>query len=491
MTTRRTWRRGKTIQFVGQAHLELLVAAGGLPVPVPAIEGTLPHLDEVFAGADGLLLTEGGDVSPAYRRTPTERPELLEELDPVKDAIDLGLVERAHAAGVPVLGICRGSELLALALGGTLYEDLVSELPGAYAHVSQDDYDGYRHPVELVPGTPLAQLYRDATLSATSYHHQGVRTLPSTLRPMAFSGDGLLEAFHDPAADFFWGLQFHPERQLDEHPRHREVHAAFVAATRRHAATRGGARACARPSVLVPMRRDVRKGRPIQFVHETHLEELLAGGVVAQPVPALAGLVPAAAQLAEESDGLLLVEGGDIGGDRHPVAPDRLAQLREIDPARDAIEVALCDEALARHHPILGTCRGAQLLNVISGGTLHVHLPDDVAGDTLHIDPDRYDEHRHRITLAESGPLTEIYEDVSVEVTSVHHQGIDRLADRFRPLAWAPDGLVEAFDDPAHPFLLAVQHHPERQLDEHHGHRGLYRRFADAVVRRRAGRGPG
>lgn len=479
VTTRREWRRGKAIQFVGQSHLALLAEAGAIPVPVPAMEGAEPYLDALVAGADGLLLIEGGDVSPEYRGEPVTLPHLLEELDPAKDAVDIGLVERAREAGMPVLGICRGAEILSLVTGGTLYEDLGSELERPLTHISYEDYDGNRHPIELVPGEPLTCVYGERSLSATSYHHQGVRTLGPGMRAMAVSPDGLIEAFHDPEADVFWALQFHPERQLEEHPCHRLVHATLVDAARRRLSLRSPVPHP--PRVLVPMRADMRKGRPIQFVHESHLEELLALDVLPQAVPALEVLAAAAIELAEDADGLLLVEGGDISDGRHAVVPPRQAHLRDVDEGRDAVEFALAAEAALRGLPILGTCRGAQVLNVLEGGTLHAHLPDDLGHDVRHMDVDRYDDHRHPIDIAPTGPMAEIYRDRRVEVTSVHHQGIDRLADRFRPLAWSPDGLVEAFHDPTRPFLLAVQHHPERQLDEHDGHRGLYRRFAEAA----------
>ncbi len=482
VSTRRELRRGKAIQFVGRAHLDLLVGAGAMPIPVPALPGAERHLDALVDAADGLLLVEGGDVSPAYRGEPVVRPEDLEELDPGKDAVDLGLVERARAAGLPMLGVCRGSEIIALLYGSRLYEDVGRELGGALIHLSHDDYDGYRHRVDLVEQEPLTALYGDRALLATSCHHQGVKLLGHGLRPMAVAPDGLVEAFRDPAAPFVWGLQFHPERQLREHAGHRAVHAAFVDAARRHASTRRRERWRGAPRVLVPMRPDVRKGRPIQFVHESHLEELLAAGVLPQPVPAIEALAVAAGELAEAADGLLLVEGGDIAPERHDVRPDRLGSLREVDPDRDAVEFALTAAALDRGLPVLATCRGAQVLNVLAGGTLHAHLPDDVGTGVLHIDVARYDDHRHPITLAEEGPMAEIYGEFTVTVTSVHHQGIELLAPRFRPLGWSPDGLVEAFDDPAHGFLLAVQHHPERQLDEHPGHRVLYRRLADAAL---------
>jgi gamma-glutamyl-gamma-aminobutyrate hydrolase PuuD len=489
VTTRREMRRGRAIQFVGEAHLALLAEAGAIPVPVPALAGAVPLLDELIEEADGLLLVEGGDIAPEHRPVAPERLSLLEELDPDKDVVDLGLLRRALARDLPVLGICRGAELLNLAAGGTLYDDLGTELGTGVAHVSRDDYDGHRHPVTLDPDAPLARIYGAGELMVSSYHHQGVRELAGRLRPMAVASDGLVEAFHDPSARFVWGLQFHPERQLAEHVAHGEVHRALAVAAHDHATRRDDtAHAHATPRVLVPMRRDLRKGRPIQFVHEEHLELLLGFGALPQPVPSIAPVTTLADALLDEADGLLLVEGGDIGADRHEVRPDRLDRLREVDADRDAVEFALAEGALERDLPVLATCRGAQVVNVLAGGSLHADVHDDLDAGLRHVDRDRYDDHRHPIEIAPGTVLAEIYGDAGVVVTSVHHQGVDRLAERFRPIAWAPDGLVEAFEDPACAFLLAIQYHPERQLGEHPGHAALYQRLAAAAAARAAER---
>lgn len=491
VTTRREWRRGKPIQFVGEAHLALLAEAGAIPVPVPALGGAVPLLDELIEEADGLLLVEGGDVGPEHRPVTPERLPLMEELDPDKDAVDLGLLRRALARDLPVLGVCRGAELLNLVVGGTLYDDLATELGGGVTHISHDDYDGNRHPVTLQPETPLARIYGAGELMVTSFHHQGVREPGGRFRPMAVAPDGLVEALYDPSARFVWGLQFHPERQLADHVAHREVHRALVAAARDHATRRdeSAPHPHRTPRVLVPMRRGLRKGRPIQFVYEEHLELLLGFGALPRPVPSIAPVAALADELLDDADGLLLVEGGDIGADRHEVRPDRLDLLREVDADRDAVEFALAEGALERDLPVLATCRGAQVVNVLAGGSLHAHLHDGHDAGLRHVDNDRYHEHRHPIEIAPGSVLAEIYGGTGVAVTSVHHQGVDRLAERFRPMAWAPDGLVEAFEDPACTFLLAVQYHPERQLDEHPGHPALYQRFVAAAAARAAERG--
>ena len=100
-------------------------------------------------------------------------------------------------------------------------------------HIDYHNYDTYRHPVSVIPGTPLARWYRRKTLRVNSYHHQGIRELARRFRPMAHADDGLIEAYYDPQAAFVVGLQFHPERMLKEYAGNLRVWQAFAAAVHR------------------------------------------------------------------------------------------------------------------------------------------------------------------------------------------------------------------------------------------------------------------
>ena len=178
-----------------------------------------------------------------------------------------------------------------------------------------------------------------------------------------------------------------------------------------------------------------------------------AGGipVVLSPIPGTAE------RLAERIDGLVLTGGSDVdaglfGAERHPKA-------QRPDVVRDQFEIGLLDVALSRGLPVLAICRGIQVLNVRRGGTLHQHLPDVVGHDEHGPVPGSYDTHRVRIDPASQiGSIIGRTEQV---VPGHHHQAVDRIGEGLSPSAWADDGTVEALEDPAHPFLLAVQWHPE------------------------------
>lgn len=232
VVSRRTTRKDRLIDYVGELHLELLIHLGAFPVIVPVVRGTLACLPQYTERMDGLLLVEGDDIEPTRYPARKANFDYVEKTHPLKDAIELRLLREALGRKVPILGICRGSQLLNVACGGTLFGDVQREKRSLRHHIDYDHYDTYRHPVSIVPGTPLAHWYRRKTIKVNSYHHQGVRRLAKRFQPMAHADDGLIEAYYDPEVDFVVGLQFHPERMLKEYAGNLKVWSAFAAAVR-------------------------------------------------------------------------------------------------------------------------------------------------------------------------------------------------------------------------------------------------------------------
>jgi gamma-glutamyl-gamma-aminobutyrate hydrolase PuuD len=230
VVSRRTTRKDKLIDYVGEFHLELLIHLGTLPVIVPVVDGTLGCLPQYSQRMDGLLLVEGDDVEPKRFKARKANFQYLEKTHPLKDEIEIRLLRQALRSSVPIMGICRGSQLLNVVCGGTLYGDVQKEKGSQRQHINYENYDTYRHPATVVPGTPLARWYRRKTLKVNSYHHQGIRELAPRFQPMAHADDGLIEAYYDPEAAFVVGLQFHPERMLKEYTGNLKVWNAFTAA---------------------------------------------------------------------------------------------------------------------------------------------------------------------------------------------------------------------------------------------------------------------
>ena len=209
---------------LSHAYSSAIQRAGGIPVTALDVRAA----EEYAAIADGLLLTGGQDVSPAlYGQTPL--PECGETC-PRRDAMETGLLRRAMALDMPVLGICRGIQFVNAALGGTLWQDLPTQRPSDVCHRQRAPYDAPSHQVELLPGEPLARLLGKNTLGVNSYHHQAVRKLAPCLRPMALSPDGLTEAAYHPGCRFLWAVQWHPEFAWKTSADARAIFRAFVEA---------------------------------------------------------------------------------------------------------------------------------------------------------------------------------------------------------------------------------------------------------------------
>ena len=201
-------RKNKLIDYVGEFHLDLLVQLGTLPVIVPVVEGTLDCLAQYMERMDGLLLVEGDDVEPKRFAARKTNFKYIHKTFPLKDEIEIQLLHEALKREVPILGICRGSQLLNVLNGGTLYGDVQKEKGTHRAHIDFEHYDTYRHPVEVVAGTPLSRGHGDRARTRVAHHRLGyrhrarrTRQFPGPRRQCANSLGGLLRhrepACHD------------------------------------------------------------------------------------------------------------------------------------------------------------------------------------------------------------------------------------------------------------------------------------------------------
>lgn len=212
------------------AYADAVVCAGGAPLLLAPLLGDV--LTAVLTHLDGVILTGGAfDVPPAlYGAPPSKR---LGPLKPERTAFELSLLEGARARGLPVLGICGGMQLVNVACGGTLYQDLAEEFPDALAHEQPGDRRQPGHAVNPQPSTRLAMLVGAAPLPVNSSHHQGIKVLGHGLRESARSSDGLIEAIEAPGDSFLMGVQWHPELLCDSEPRHRHLFDGLIQAARR------------------------------------------------------------------------------------------------------------------------------------------------------------------------------------------------------------------------------------------------------------------
>ena len=200
-------------------YVNAVVKAGGVPV----IVGNSFGLDELIEVADGLLLTGGVDVDPA--RFGQEILNDTVHIDQDRDALELQLIEKYWKTGKPALAICRGLQVLNVAFGGTLIQDIPTWCGATHTA-------GAEHPVAVREGSLLNRLTGGTELMVNSYHHQAVKELGKGLEIMAYSEDGLIEGVYMPESKFVLGVQWHPERISEVDEQAQKLFAAFVDACR-------------------------------------------------------------------------------------------------------------------------------------------------------------------------------------------------------------------------------------------------------------------
>jgi putative glutamine amidotransferase len=223
-----------------------------------------------------------------------------------------------------------------------------------------------------------------------------------------------------------------------------------------------------RIGITVSQTREPGLGRLYNCVSLTYARGVLEAGGLPVMLPVLPGTE--AAQL-EHLHGVLFSGGVDV--DPEHFAADHEAGLGEVDPERDAFELELYRLARERHLPILGVCRGFQLINVAEGGTLHQHLPGTTGVWADHAQTAKPPVLSHRVRVASGSSLSTALEAAgfapeTMRVNSYHHQGVKDVATGLSVNAWAPDGLVEGLEGPG---VLAVQWHPELLFETHAEHR--------------------
>jgi putative glutamine amidotransferase len=205
---------GKTLQYIEQSVAHWVMASGALAVMIPNPEGDTRKGDVTLAHyaqwLDGLVLSGGSDVWPgSYGETPLEARW---SGDRVRDEYEKALTAAFVAEGKPVFGVCRGLQLLNVAYGGTLYQDIVTQRAGAPSHREASLYDRHFHDVDFVPGTRLAALYPGMPRAkVNSVHHQAIKDLAPGFVVEARSPDGLIEAVRRPGPGYVAAVQWHPE----------------------------------------------------------------------------------------------------------------------------------------------------------------------------------------------------------------------------------------------------------------------------------------
>jgi putative glutamine amidotransferase len=218
---------------MNQRYYIAVTLIGAAPILIPLLDDEPDALRAVYEACDGLLIPGGVDVDPScFGESPHKK---LGRIDPARDRTEIQLARWAVEDGKPILGLCRGLQVINVALGGTLWQDLEEQLPNSIKHDYFPTYGFERnhlaHEVALTKGSRLRSLMELDQIPVNSMHHQGIKVLAPALSPSAIAPDGLIEAAEVDGDHFCVGVQWHPEvfELTDPHTRH--VFREFVAAS--------------------------------------------------------------------------------------------------------------------------------------------------------------------------------------------------------------------------------------------------------------------
>lgn len=222
--------------FISLNYLEAVEKSGGVPVLLHLTDEER-HIDEMAKRFDGFLFTGGPDVAPTFYGQETE--PFCETICDRRDSLEIKLMQKALALDKPVFGICRGCQLLNVVLGGTLYQDIPTQLAPETKTTHRAVPPGMStHAVTITEDTILYELFGKKEATVNSYHHQGIRNLASSLKPLARSPDGLIEAVHQPEKRFVLGVQWHPDSLWRTDPDSLKLFKTFVERCRRRQTAR-------------------------------------------------------------------------------------------------------------------------------------------------------------------------------------------------------------------------------------------------------------
>jgi len=231
---------GQDMLMLSHDYLNCVHHVGGIPVPLPIIN-TGEYSTDIAEKLDGLILTGGPDINP-YLYKQSARIG-LGKLSLQRDSFEIALIGKMLAKDKPILGICRGAQLLNVFFGGTLYQDLKNDQVATkleHANRAIASKSNYVHRVNLRENSEIQIIYGSEEIWVNSFHHQAVEKLGVGLVSDGYSEDGLIEAFHHIQYQFVLGVQWHPEMMAEIHHEHYTVFQALIKKTTCSENTKGG-----------------------------------------------------------------------------------------------------------------------------------------------------------------------------------------------------------------------------------------------------------
>jgi putative glutamine amidotransferase len=213
-TFQSTNANGQPTVVLMQSYIHAIMQAGGVPVLIPSMVAE-DGWDALYSRLDGILFSGGGDIALEY--SPGDPHPRIDDVELERDSVEFKLVQASASDGKPFLGICRGCQVMNVALGGTLYTHIPDQLPNALDH----SYPGNMrtvlvHEVKVEEGTRIAEILGEPIVRVNSLHHQGLKDIAPSLRVAGHAPDGLIEAVELPDHPFGLAVQWHPEWLTDQ-----------------------------------------------------------------------------------------------------------------------------------------------------------------------------------------------------------------------------------------------------------------------------------
>lgn len=210
---------------VNNTFVNAVVDGGGVPIVIPIIK-ELRDIDRYLDLVDGLIFTGGEDVSSLFYG---EEP--IKEVDTIclaRDKMELELFKKAYERSIPILGICRGLQLINIALGGTLYQDINVQLPNSLGHMCSHNINQGYHNINIAEDSLMFDIFNVEKLPVNSQHHQSIKKIGGNLKITSISSDGIVESIESINDKFVLGVQFHPEAMIESDNKFKKFFRYFI-----------------------------------------------------------------------------------------------------------------------------------------------------------------------------------------------------------------------------------------------------------------------